>query len=841
MVAHVVSLDSKSALQQQHAGGKGASLAWLRSAGFQVPPGFVITTHAFDEMLKAAGIRSLSNGKKWGAAEVEQMRQRVAACTMPRGLAAEIGGAYQGLGKVAVRSSMVGEDAEVSSCAGQLDTVLNVDGLDSVLDALRQCWASFFNSRLFEYRNQRMTNGKSAFHQTPSMAVVVQRMVDAKAAGVAFSADPLTGQRNIIIEAAHGLGDAVVQGLVQPDRYVVDTRDVLAEATAADKENPVLDEARVLDLARIVRDAAGRRGCPQDIEWAWDGSSFHLLQIRPITSLVGKTVYSNRMVSEMVPGLIKPLVWDQNTTSMIRNVFGRIFIEVLGDTSIDYNALVSRIHSRLYVNASLMGGLFERLGMPGNFFEMVTRDETAQRRRRKMSMKNMGAVARMLRFAWRHARIGDPGMRFVERHNHALEPYRRAALADLQPQELLERYNLLAESHGETQWFVFLAAMNLNVRNRMVTGLTQTNAPDVVPSDLIRGLVGLKALEPNQQLQELATQAAALDSHSQAVLAAGDDQAIREHLSASEQGQALVRGVDAFLEKYGFLSACGTDFAAVSWAEDPRVIWQCVARWAAGGVERKTEDAAAVRETARGRVRKSLGPMHRFFFDRLLASTVSLINVREHVSLLFSEDASHMRRIFLALADHLVARGHLAQRDDIFYLTYDEVEQLANGKLEADLARARISVRRTEMEHDALIEPPDTICGESVPLCAPSLPEGQDYLVGIRGSSGVASGRACVVLDPCQAPSGLSRDDILVVPFTDVGWTPLLSGIGGIIAETGGQLSHTAIVAREYGVPAVVSVKQATHLIQDGWRVTVDGDSGRVILGQRESSEGGKP
>jgi pyruvate,water dikinase len=219
-------------------------------------------------------------------------------------------------------------------------------------------------------------------------------------------------------------------------------------------------------------------------------------------------------------------------------------------------------------------------------------------------------------------------------------------------------------------------------------------------------------------------------------------------------------------------------------------------------------------------------------FDRLLTSTVALIDLREQVSLLMSEDAFHMRRVFLALADHLVRRGDLTERDDIFYLTYGELLQLVDGEQASDLAKETIRVRKAEMEQDAQIEPPDTVCGDHVPTQPLSLPEDQEYLVGIRGSSGLAEGRARIVLDPSQAPVKLSQEDILVVPFTDVGWTPLLSGIGGIVAETGGQLSHTAIVAREYGLPAVVSVKQATRLIQDGQRVTVDGDSGRVYLGR---------
>jgi len=829
---YVVGLDSKPALQEQHAGGKGASLAWLRRAGFKVPPGFVVTSAAFEDMLDAADIKLLSHRKTWTPDELEQIRQRITACPMPDGLASQIDKAYRGLESVAVRSSMVGEDGLVASFAGQLDTVLNVQGLDSVLDAVRQCWASLFNWRLFQYLNQREPDLQHALLQTLSMAVVVQCMVDAEAAGVAFSADPVTGQSNVIIEAARGLGDAVVQGLVQPDRYVVDARNIVAETAVVEKGSPVLEDDLILRLVGLVRDVAERRECPQDIEWAWDGADFHLLQCRPITSLVGKTVYSNRMVSEMVPGLIKPLVWHTNTTSIVRNVFGRIFTELLGDADIDYESMIKRIHSRIYANVTLLGDLFDRLGMPVNFFEMVTRDETAQRRRPKLSIRSLGAMARLLRFAWRHSRVVDATTSFVHRHHQQLEPFRRTEVSDLEPQELLARYDELAQLHGETQWFVFIGPVNMNVRNRILDRLVERSAPDVVPSDLIRGLVGLKALEPNQELQKLASTAAAQDSETRRLLAEGDDDTIRQALSTSEQGQALVHAVDAFLERYGFLSSSGTDFAGTSWVEDPTVIWHCIGRSAAHPMERSADDVAAIRETTRRRVRSALNPVERLLFDRLLASTVALIDLREQVSLLMSKDAFQMRRIFLALADHLVARGHLTERDDIFYLTYGELLQLVDGELPSDLAKETVRARKAEMERDAQIEPPDTVCGDHVPTQPVSLPEDQQYLVGIRGSSGMARGRARIVLDPSQAPVSLSQDDILVVPFTDVGWTPLLSGVGGIVAETGGQLSHTAIVAREYGLPAVVSVKQATRLIQDGQRVTVDGDSGRVYLGR---------
>jgi pyruvate,water dikinase len=198
-----------------------------------------------------------------------------------------------------------------------------------------------------------------------------------------------------------------------------------------------------------------------------------------------------------------------------------------------------------------------------------------------------------------------------------------------------------------------------------------------------------------------------------------------------------------------------------------------------------------------------------------------------------------MRRIFLALGRQYVDSGELHQADDVFYLRISELREMVRGEMQTKAARDLIAARRRQIEEDALVELPETIVGDVVPAKAIETATDQPYLAGISGSRGRAQGTAWVILDPADAPATLTRDDILVVPFTDVGWTPLFAGIGGIVAETGGQLSHTSIVAREYGLPAVVNVKNATHLIHHGQDVTVDGDGGRVYLRLEEDETAG--
>jgi pyruvate,water dikinase len=225
-----------------------------------------------------------------------------------------------------------------------------------------------------------------------------------------------------------------------------------------------------------------------------------------------------------------------------------------------------------------------------------------------------------------------------------------------------------------------------------------------------------------------------------------------------------------------------------------------------------------------------LNPVQRALFVRLVASTQTYADLRERTSLLMSEDSYHMRRIFLALGDQLVASGKLGHREDGFYLLYDELERLVTGDLDAQAAREMVAARRAAMADDAKVVPPDTICGEYLATAPPEVAEGQRYLAGIGSSPGTAQGYARIVRRPDQAPTDLGRRDILVVPFTDASWTPLFFDLGGIVAETGGQLSHTSIIAREYGLPAVVSIRHATRLIQEGQALTIDGGRGRVYL-----------
>jgi phosphohistidine swiveling domain-containing protein len=378
------------------------------------------------------------------------------------------------------------------------------------------------------------------------------------------------------------------------------------------------------------------------------------------------------------------------------------------------------------------------------------------------------------------------------------------------------------------------------VRLRLLQRFLRRHVPGTDVNDLVRGLSGLRALAPNRSLRRLANLARHLSSQERELLAAGDDTGIREQLADSECGRRLLEGSARFFSRFGFLSADGTDFSGKSWLETPTLVWQSVARLAANPPREPEEDVVRLRHSERDRIRARLDPLRRAHFDRWLRGSRAYLRIRERASLLLSEDAYQMRRIFLALGEDLVADTGGGEPDDVFYLFYDELKDWAAGRLEGARLRERIEARRAEMLADRNVVPEETFCGETSAVRVADVELPCDCLVGIGGSAGVVEGYARIVRDPAGAPSNLEERDILIVPFTDVGWTPLFAGIGGIVAETGGQLSHTSIVAREYDLPAVVSVREATRRIREGQPLTIDGRRGRVYLAHLGVREGTK-
>ncbi len=491
---------------------------------------------------------------------------------------------------------------------------------------------------------------------------------------------------------------------------------------------------------------------------------------------------------------------------------------------------------------TLVGESFARLGFPVNFLDMMHREEKAERKKVPLRPRMAPAFFRLLRLARRVFRMARQVEPFIATQDRRIDAFRKKGWPGESPESLLADLDRLNAFHAEAQWMIVAVAMNMAVRSRFLKRMARRGAPDATLGDVLKGYGRSGGLAPFEAMRALAATARALDRPILERLAAeggpGAVPVADAELAVSEAGRGLLAEFEAFMARYGFLSANGSDFSEVPWIEEPRSIWRTVARLAlrpdAGP---SPDEAEAHREEVLALVRAGLGPLRRRRFDSLHRSTVRFIGWRERISLLMSEDSYLMRRCSLALGRELVGRGALESPEDVFFLYADELRDAiatrSAAKDRSDTPAAKVARRKAEMAADAAIDPPETISadGWNAPPREPPPPEpGLDVLHGVGGSAGVLRGRARIVHDPALEGHHLTREDVLVVPFTDIGWTPVLAEAGAIVAETGGQLSHTSIIAREFGIPAVVSVRGATGLIREGEDITVDGTAGRVIL-----------
>jgi len=821
----IINLESPRAARESVSGGKGAGLARLRRAGFNVPPGFVITTGVFHGALTAAVRRIAFENGPPGLENLEAVRDSFLSWDIIPAHRNAILKAYRRLGgPVAVRSSLVGEDSKKASFAGQLDTVLDVSGEEEVLAAVRKCLASAFGSRLWAYVYQK--DGTSA--DWKSMAVVVQSMVKAAVSGVAFSADPISCERGVIIESVPGPGAELAEGRATPDRHRVDAR---GELTVALSPGPaLLATDKMRDLAAVVREIAAKFGTPQDIEWAFDGREFFVLQARPITSLSDRRVFSSRMLSDMAPGLIKPLLWSTKGRSIVKDVFAPAFEEVLGRSGIDYSRLIRRIHSRAYADVTMFGELLSRAGLRPNFFEAIGRDEIAPETPVSFRPPALPLLFRETRYGLKQFRLESRLRRLFKNQRRLLDTYRWFDWASAPPGTLADHLDLLNDLHGRALWHQVQISMHMAFRNRFLWRLLRKLSASVNAGDVLGGQGRPITHQPYEEIARLAEHARAIEARLLERIAGDEDLDIRAELAATVEGRRLAGHFDMFMRRFGFLSANGSDFSEIPWDESPRLVWKTVARIAMARSSAHWADAEARRREALARARSGLDPLSRRLFDGLRKSTAALVEWRGTVGLFMSETAYQMRRCALAIGSGLAARNVLGEASDVFYLFEDELKRVIADPREAGRAWGLVNARKAELAADAALDLPETICGDEAAV--PELPSyaAQSFLLGIGGSSGISTGRARVIRDPLLARERPGEAEILVVSVTDVGWTPFLCGAAGLVAECGGLLSHSSIIARELGIPAVVGVREATSRIREGQLITVDATAGRVYL-----------
>jgi pyruvate,water dikinase len=695
-----------------------------------------------------------------------------------------------------VRSSAIGEDSELSSAAGQYRSILNVTSRPAFQEAITQVLASYNDPVAIQYRRDRELPDQS-------MAVLVQKQIHGAFSGVAFSRDPISQQGEaVVIEALPGNATHVVSGRVTPEQYRVY---IQQEASPEEESNPStriegsgdLPPALIEQVALLARDLENRyHGVPQDIEWTYDGQELWLLQARPITTL--QPIWTRKIAAEVIPGLIRPLTWSINRP-LTCGVWGDIFTVVLGERAqgLDFNETATLHYSRAYFNATLLGQIFRRMGLPPESLEFLTRGAKFSKPPLSSTLRNLPGLLRLLGREWSLDK--DFESDYQNRFAPTLTQLRLQPSSELSPPALLERVDLILELLKRATYYSILAPLSASLRQAVLRvkdeELDNSQTPEVASL---------------RSLAQLADDARPLLRGSPNV----EDSAASLFAALAEipDGRSILEQFDQFLEDYGYLSDVGTDIAVPTWKEDPRAVRQLFAQF----LSHPPPSPQPIKS------------------QRWQAQLVQArLNLKGRVTEVYSQLLAHLRWCFVALDTIWLRSGLLSQAGEIFFLELAEIRHLVSSTDPAYKKHVleALDVRRSQLEeHRQLTNVPSLFYGNAppAPLPADSSPSAQ-RLQGIGASSGQVEGWVRV-LQNLQAASDIDRQTILVVPYTDSGWAPLLARAGGLIAEVGGRLSHGAIVAREYGIPAVMDIHNATQLLQDGQRVRIDGQRGIVEI-----------
>ncbi|SEW18603.1 pyruvate, water dikinase [Cognatiyoonia koreensis] len=783
------------------AGGKGASLARLAKHGFNPPASFVISADAFVDGKPARGLKTAVHKALKGV----------------------------GAGPYAVRSSGQAEDGEDHSHAGQFDTFLNVKAAD-VVDAASKVWASGFGETVTTYR--AVKSGGEA--QAP--AIVVQQMIAARISGIAFSADPVSGRRNcVVISAVEGLGDALVSGEVDGQSWIV------GDAVSA-PEDPILTDAEVQEVANLARSAEAAFGAPQDIEWAIDADGLHILQARPITTKLKTlattdntlTIYDNSNIVESYPGIVSPL-----TYSFAVHVYDRVyqaFVRLLGvkEATIAANSAVfgnmlGRVDGRVYYNlvnwyralALLPGFSLNRaymetmMGVDTPMPEEVTSKigpPPAMGTAKALEYGRLVKVAGRLLFE--AIRLPRTRRSFYERLNAALDS--ELDLAAANPTELAAEYRRI-ESTLLDRWdaplvndflcmIAFGASRNLLKKWLGDDGLTLHN-------DVMIGQGDIVSAEPAQRIAKMGAIAAKYGIDA-------DDFATHPQMKPE---------LESYLAKFGDRCTEELKLESIPLTEDPSQLLSAIA--ASAGRPATTHESAPDPDwNALFKGRPIKAQVARWSVGWAKARVRDRENLRFERTRLFGR----ARQVFLAMGREFAARDLLENPRDIFHLTVAEALGAIEGYGLSPNLRGIVALRQSEDKASASREDPPERIEVRGPAIVPATTQHDETVETETGdsrtatgcSAGVVTAKARVIRDP--RTESLTPGDILVARHTDPGWIAVFSNASAIVVERGSLLSHSAIVARELGIPCVVGLKGATKWVEDGETLHVNGATGLV-------------
>ncbi|HEY0757376.1 MAG TPA: phosphoenolpyruvate synthase [Ktedonobacteraceae bacterium] len=851
-------------------GGKGANLGELaRIAGIRVPDGFCISTEAFKRIIRETpsmgalldqlALLKVEDRDKIGELSGE-MRRIIAGIAIPQDIHVEIASFLSRLAEknaYAVRSSATAEDLPGASFAGQQDTYLNIIGKEAILQHISKCWASLFTERAVIYRLQ---NGFD--HRKVQLSVVVQQMVFPQAAGILFTADPVTSNRKVLsIDASFGLGEALVSGLVNADNYKVRNGKIIAkristkqlaiyalkdggtqeQAIESERQNrPALTDEQILQLERIGRKIEEHFACPQDIEWCLVDETFYIVQSRPITTLYPipeandqeNHVYISVGHQQMMTDPMKPLGISLFQLTALRPMFkagGRLFVDVTPQ-------LASPVSREMVLNVMgqseplIKDALMTIIGR-GDFIKSLPDDKKEQTpSKSNKGISSAGLQAQIVDDPTIVSDLMQRSQTSIAELKQNIQTKSGSALFDFLLEDIQQLKKILSDPQSSA---VFMAAIDASawINEKMQQWLGEKNVADTLSQSVpnnITSEMGLALLDVADVIRPYPE----VIEYLQHVKAA----TFLDELVKFHGGQETQDAIYAYLNKYGMRCVGEIDITKTRWSEKPTtlipILLSHIKNFEPHASNQKFEqgrqEALQKEQELLDRLRQLPdGKRKSAETKRMISLIRNFIGYREYPKYGMISRYFVYKQALLKEAERLVQANVIHEKADIYYLTFQELRAVVRTNT---LDYQIISKGKDEYKFYEKLTPSRVITSDGEIIAGEYKRENlpTEALVGLAVSSGVIEGRARVILN--MEDAAIEDGDILVTSFTDPSWTPLFVSIKGLVTEVGGLMTHGAVIAREYGLPAVVGVENATKLIKDGARIRVNGTEGYVEI-----------
>jgi rifampicin phosphotransferase len=850
-------------------GGKGANLGELSKIhGIEVPEGFCVTTAGYQKVIEQnetfqALLDQLTMVKvedRERIAEIcRKIRKLILEVEIPSDVEKAVAHNLSLFGEehsYAVRSSATAEDLPHASFAGQQDTFLNIIGKKAIFQHISKCWASLFTDRAVIYR---MQNGFD--HSQVYLSVIVQKMVFPESSGILFTADPVTSNRKLLsIDAGFGLGEALVSGLVSADCYKVQDEEIVNKRVAtkklavyglkdggtqtkqidSDQQNTqTLTDQQILQLARIGRQIEAYFGFPQDIEWCVVDDTAYIVQSRPITTLYPipevndeeNHVYVSVGHQQMMTDPMKPLglsFWLLTTPAPMRKAGGRLFVDVTQN-------LASPARRKMFLNAMgqhdpLIKGAIIAVVERENFIKLLPDDEKIQSSSQSNNGESMDFPIQVENDPTIVTDLINNSQTSIEELKQNIQSKSGASLFDFILEDIQQLKKVLFDPQSSA---VIKAAMDASawINENMYKWLGEKNAADTLSQSVPNNITSEMGLALLDVADVIRPYPEVID-----YLQHVNDDNFLDDLVKFNGGQETRTAIYDYLRKYGMRCVGEIDLTRTRWIEKPTkivpVILSNIKNFEPNASHRKFEQGrqeALKKEQELVERLKQLpdGEQKAKETKRMIDLIRNFIGYREYPKYGMINRYFLYKKALLKEAKLLVQDDVIREKEDIYYLTFEELREVVRtNKLDYEI----ISKRKDEYKLYERLTPPRVITSDGEIIAGKYKRENlpAEAIAGLPVSSGVIEGRARVILNMENAD--LEEGDILVTSFTDPSWTPLFVSIKGLVTEVGGLMTHGAVIAREYGLPAVVGVENATKVIKDGQRIRVHGTEGYIEI-----------